>query len=218
MAMRKDIVNSEDMLETRERIWAMMHKGLSKNEIYKELEPEYLVKYDLASIISKTLYPEELPAYKKENKILFFLLCTISVIRFFTAIIFLIYCTVLDIETENKRFVNFIFIPFIFFVPLISIWLAREVKRMNNDIYIATLLLPIFGVQLIFKEYSNTTLGWLLGSVQIIILVSTIILSFNMLRKYSFNKRHLRKMRMVILYLIKNLIQLVLSKKIRENP
>jgi hypothetical protein len=191
--MRKDIVTSKDKIETRNRAWELMRKGLSKDEIYKELEPEYLNNFDLASIISTTPSYEELPDFEKKNNVLFYLSCTICAIWIFIAIVFLICWFIFNIKTEPKGDIYFIIMLFNCLIPVVVMGLAREIKRMNGDIYFPVLALSILGIILVLKVYPSTVLGWILGSVHAVILISTAVMSFTILRKYFFNKMSPKK-------------------------
>jgi uncharacterized BrkB/YihY/UPF0761 family membrane protein len=78
-------------------------------------------------------------------------------------------------------------------IPVVVMGLAREIKRMNGDIYLPVLALSILGIILVLKVYPSTVLGWILGSAHAVILISTAVMSFTILRKYFFNKMSPKK-------------------------
>jgi len=191
--MRKDIITSKDRMETRDRVWALMREGFSKSEIYKKLEPEYLSKYELALTISTTPNYEELPEFQRKNRNLFILLCVISVIKIIYAVILLCcYGFALTSDIENKAVLS-IFIILIFIVPIIPVWLAVGVKRMDRGIYLSVVILSLLGIGQLFKKYPETSFGWIFALIQLSIIMAIGILSFKIYKKYICNKISLKK-------------------------
>ena len=181
-------------METRDRVWELMREGLSKSEIYKKLEPEYLSKYELVLTVSTTPNYEELPEFQGKNKKLFILLCVISVIKIIYAVILLCgYILVLASDVENKTVLSIFIIPLIFIVPIIPVWLAVEVKRMDRGIYLSVVILSILGIGQLFKEYPETGFGWIFALIQLSIIMAIGILSFKIYKKYFCNKLSLKK-------------------------